>query len=337
MACQKCQTRLVSDSRVHQLSSFGKGASYRCVSAERPLPKQIITGDKNVPTDTSDSLKSKLTSTRTSSPQEKVHKYGQVTDNDRNAYISRKPIPPANHRGPGGERRKGALTKAELRDDPAISFVMLTESQIVLPQPASRNRHPSQLRTSRGVSNDLIQSPSQQIEYKNRLFDIISSRSDIDHPICIQCSDILSSSIKSRISTAGKERDAYLSFLKDLNDKAPTPSEVSNATSSLASKCTAESKAVSVLLALEQEKSMLDAELDAAEAESLALDREEKIFWHSYNSSSSDLSSIQQHSEALNAAYDHDMRELDRLLRTNVMDDKISCREQSKYSVRHPR
>lgn len=225
---------------------------------------------------------------------------------------------------------------AELRDDPARSFVILAEPQTVLPQSASRNWHPSQLKTSRGVSNDLIQSPSQQIEYKNRLFDIISSRSDIDHPICNQCRDTLSSSIKTRIATAAKERDAYLSFLKDLNDKAPTPSEVSNATSPLASKCAAESDAVSILLALEQEKALLDAELAAAEAESLALDREENIFWHSYNSSSSDLCSIQQDSEALNAAYDHDMRELDRLLRTNVMDDKVSCREQSKYSVRHP-
>lgn len=318
---------------------IGKGASYRCVSAEKPSTKQVITdGDKHSPIDsTSDSLKSKLTSTRTSSPQEKAHKYGQVTDNDRIALISKRPIPLPNHRGPGSETDKGALTKAELRDDPAMSFVILTVSQTVLPEPASRNCHPSQLRNSRGVSNDLVQSPSQQIEYKNRLFDIISSRSDIDHPICIQCRDILSSSIKTRIATAAKERDAYLSFLKDLNEKAPTPSEVSNATSSLASKCAAESNAVSLLLALEQEKSLLDGELAAAEAESLALDREEKIFWHSYNSLNSDLCSFQQDSEALNVAYDHDMRELDRLLRTNVIDDKVSCREQSKYSVRHPR
>lgn len=99
----------------------------------------------------------------------------------------------------------------------------------------------------------------------------------------------------------------------------------------------AESNAVSLLLALEQEKSLLGAELAAAEAESLALDREEQIFWHSYNSSSPSLYSVEQNSQALNAAYDYDMRELDRLLRTNVMDDKVSCREQSKYSVRHAR
>lgn len=311
------------------------------MNAERPSYQQVLTndGDKHVPTDSpSDSIKPKLTSMRTSSPQKKAHKYGQVIDNDRNGLGSRRPVPLPN--GPGGETDKGALTKAELRADPAMSFVMLTESQTVPPQPTSRNCHPSQVRTSKGVSNEPVnsyQSPSQQIEYKNRLFSIISSRSDIDHPICIQCRDILFSSIKTRVATAAKERNAYLSFLEDFNDKAPTPSEVSDAKSSLSSTRAAESHAISLLLALEKEKSLLDAELAAAEEESLALDREEQIFWHSYNSTSSELCSIVQDSEALNAAYDHDMRELDRLLRTNVMDDKVSCREQSKYSVRHPR
>lgn len=236
--------------------------------------------------------------------------------------------------------KKGALKKAQLGTDPAMSFVMLTESQNAPTQSPLRNCHPSQVRASKGVSNDLVnsyQSPSQQIEYQNRLYSIISSRSDIDHPICIQCRDILSSSIKTRVATAAKERNAYLSFLEYLSDKVPTPSEVSDATSWLSSTRAAECNAVSLLLALEQEKSLLDTELAAAEAESLALDREEQIFWHSYNSTSSDLYSIEQNSEALNAAYDHDIRELDCLLRTSVMDDKVSCREQSKFSVRHPR
>lgn len=302
--------------------------------------KQVLTnGDEHVSTDSpSDSLKPKLSSIRTSSPQKKARRYYQVTDNDRNALDSRRPFPQPTHREPGGETDKETLTKAELRADPAMSFVMLTESQTVPPQPASRNCHPSQVRASKDVSNDLVnsyQSPSQQIEHENRLFDIISSRSDIDHPICIQCRDILSSSINARIATAAKERNAYLSFLEYLNDKAPT--QVCDATSSLSSTRTAESNAVSLLLALEQEKSLLDAELAAAEAESLALDREEQIFWHSYNSTNSDLYSIEQNSEALNTAYDHDIRELDRLLRTSVMDDKVSCTEQSKFSVRHPR
>lgn len=321
---------------------MGKGASCRCVSASWPSYQQVLTdGDKHVPTDSpSDSLKPKLTSIRTSSPQKKAHMYGLVTDNDRNALVFRRPVPLPDERGPGGETDNEALTKAELRADHTMSFVMLTESQTVPPQPALRNCHPSQVRTSEGVPKDLVnsyQSPSQKIEYQNRLFSITSSRSDIVRPICIQCRDILYSSMKTRSATAANERNAYLSFLNDLNEKAPTPSEVFDARSSLSSTRAAESNAISLLVALEQEKSVLDAELQAAEAESLALDREEQIIWHSYNSTSSDLCSVEQNSEALNAVYDHDMRELDYLLCTNVMDDKASCREQGKYSVNHPR
>lgn len=144
-------------------------------------------------------------------------------------------------------------------------------------------------------------------------------------------------SIKTRIAIAAKEWNAYLSFLEYLNEKVPNPSEVSDATSSLSSTRAAESNAISLLLALDEGKSLLDAELAAAEAESLALDREEQIFCHSYNSTYSDHYSIEQNSEAINAAFNHDIRELDCLSRTSVLDDKESCREQGKYSVRHPR
>lgn len=222
-----------------------------------------------------------------------------------------------------------ASTKAGLKDNPAMSFVMLTDSQVVPPQHTldtyeetrknkdSKEVHDVASETSSGPKHTL----SHQIESTTRLFEILSSRSDIDHPICTECTDLLLSQLQSRLAESTKERDAYITFLKTLNNTTPSPSEISKAQASLASSKAAEAKAFSELLALEKEKAALDDEVATLEAESLALDEEEQAFWRSRNAFALKLSSFQDDRDALNAAYDHDAQQLERLELTNVYND----------------
>ena len=222
-----------------------------------------------------------------------------------------------------------AATKAGLKDNPAMSFVMLTDSQFVPPQhtldayeETRKNKDSKEAQSAAsGTSNDPKQTLSHQIESTTRLFEIISSRSDIDHPVCAECTDLLLSQLQSRLSASTKERDAYITFLKTLNNTIPSSSEISKAQASLASSKAAEAKAFSELLALEKEKAALDDEVATLEAESLALDEEEQAFWRSRNAFALKLSSFQEERDALNAAYDHDAQQLERLELTNVYND----------------
>ena len=210
-----------------------------------------------------------------------------------------------------------------------MSFVMLTDSQVVPPQHTA-DRH-EDIQSAKGVkqangtpfegSSDPTQTLSHQVESTTRLFEILSSRSDIDHPICTECTELLLSQLQSRLSASTKERDAYISFLKTLNNSIPSPSELSRAQSALASAKSAETEAFSELTALEKEKTALDDELATLEAESLALDEDEQAFWRSRNTFALTLSSFQNDRDALNAAYDHDAQQLERLQRTNVYND----------------
>lgn len=270
----------------------------------------------------SNSHSSSLSATRVPFPQERKDLYDRVSK-DAVSPVFKRTIPPPNHQGFAHQAATTASAKAGLRENPAMSFVMLTESQVVPPRRASgdRSSSPSKTKTRRDGSDDQKQSLSHQIESTTRLFEILSSRSDIDHPICTECSDLLLSSLQARLSASVKERDAYISYLKNLNNIVPTPSEISKAKSSLASARSAESSAFSELLSLEHEKATLDAELAALEVESLALDGEEDSFWRSHNAFTHTLSSFQNDCDALNAAYDHDARQLERLQRTNVYND----------------
>ncbi len=222
-----------------------------------------------------------------------------------------------------------ASAKAGLKDNPAMSFVMLTDSQVVPPQHTPGNPEGAQVEIPpnqiNGVSYDSSQDPKQslsrQIESTTRLFEILSSHSDIDHPVCTECTEILLSQLQNRLAASNKERDAYISFLKTLNSTIPTAAEVSKAQSSLSATKAAEAKAFAELVALEKEKAALDDEVATLEAESLALDQEEQAFWRSRNAFALTLCSFQNDRDALNAAYDHDALQLDRLQRTNVYND----------------
>ncbi|KAI4183387.1 MAG: hypothetical protein L6R41_005417 [Letrouitia leprolyta] len=252
----------------------------------------------------------------------------EKSSKDASSPTFKRVIPPARH-GLGSQPAVAASTKAGLKDNPAMSFVMLTDSQVVPAQAITNGyENPRSKNNSRKPSANSSKPPdaeppklSQQIESTTRLFEILSARSDIDHPICTECTDLLLSQLQSRLSSATKERDAYISFLKSIKTSIPTPSQLQKAQKSLAEARTVEAKAFADLLALEKEKADLDAEIAALEAESRDLDAEEQDFWRSRNAFALTLSEFQNERDALNAAYDHDAQRLERLQRTNVYND----------------
>ena len=260
-------------------------------------------------------------------PPERKDIYNQVAQ-DAISPVFKRAVPAA-LQGFGAQPAVASSTKAGLKDNPAMSFVMLTDSQVVPPQHTLDDHE--EMRKKRGskeahsATNETFNEPKQtlshQIESTTRLFEILSSRSDIDHPVCAECTDLLLSQLQSRLSASTRERDAYITFLKTLNNTIPSSSEISKAQASFNSSKAAEAKAFSELLALEKEKAALDDEVATLEAESLALDEEEQAFWRSRNAFALTLSSFQNDRDALNAAYDHDAQQLERLELTNVYND----------------
>lgn len=204
-----------------------------------------------------------------------------------------------------------------------MSFVMLTESQIV--PPPVENALPSRpKRKSTGQSQNHGQevgSFSSQMEKSTRLFEIVSARSDIDHPICVECTEMLVEGLQKRLAGATKERDAYISFLRSLNASVPTTEELEAAEKSLQECLKAEEVAIAELEALEREKAELDDEIATLEEESRQLDVDEDAFWRARNGFSLTLAEFQTERDALNMRYDHDSQQRERLQRTNVYND----------------
>ncbi|PGH33427.1 beclin 1 [[Emmonsia] crescens] len=305
MYCQKCRTALKVDGSLEDLN---------------PAAFDLLIGStgKSLPDPSSKSTP------RPTFPPERQQLYDQVSRRATSPVYKRTvPAPRYNTGGSLGQSRAGA------KDGPGMSFVMLSESQVV-PAHAAPTVNGDGRRPSKGSPQNIseaqtvehgAQAYSHQIEKTTRLFEIISGRSDIDHPICTECTDMLIEGLQKRLQTATKERDAYISFLKNLNNSIPSPDEVQAAEDDLKATLQAEEEAFQELLALEKEKAAVDLEIAELEEESRQLDLEEEQFWSDRNAFALTLSEFQNERDALNMKYDHDSRQLERLQRTNVYND----------------
>jgi beclin 1 len=61
-------------------------------------------------------------------------------------------------------------------------------------------------------------SMSHRLKVANKLFDIMSAKSDIDHPMCQECTDILLDSLRRQLEDVSRERDCYIEFLKKVSE-----------------------------------------------------------------------------------------------------------------------
>ncbi|KAL4802983.1 autophagy protein Apg6-domain-containing protein [Aspergillus unguis] len=299
MHCQKCRTPLKLDGSLEALN---------------PSAFDLLIG-KTVPDPSTGS-------SRLSYPQERRDLYDQVSKN-ASSPVYRRSIPAP--RQAGGS--VAAPPRMGRKESGNMSFVMLTESQLGPPQgvpggngdgAAPKSKPASNVQDDAGADSGAF---ADQVERTSRLFEIISSRSDIDHPICTECTDMLVEGLQQRLVDATKERDAYITFLRNLNSSVPTQEEVEAAEKSLKETLDAEQAAFAELVALGKEQDALDEEIAQLEEESRQLDSEEEKFWRERNAFSLVLAEFQNERDALNMKYDHDSRQLERLQRTNVYND----------------
>ncbi|KAF9051083.1 APG6-domain-containing protein [Hymenopellis radicata] len=166
---------------------------------------------------------------------------------------------------------------------------------------------------------------SHHLRSTTRLFNALSSRSDIDHPLCAECTQILLSHLQRQLDETKKERDGYLAFDKELRKERERDSQsilVKEEAEKKIEKLKVEERlAVEQLLDAEREREQLDHELRLLELEEKALEEEENEFWRTHNEQLLALDQQTTQLATLRAAYATDSATLEKLERTNVYND----------------
>lgn len=220
-----------------------------------------------------------------------------------------------------------------------MSFVMLTESQVVPPSVArppediSRDERQPDGLPSRDEPLGEDRALSQDMERMSRLFEILTARSDIDHPVCVECTEMLVDGLQKRLEAATRERDSYVEFLKQVKAEVPTEEEVKEANDLLAKARADEATAIEELQKIEAESAAVNEENVRLEEEARALDIEEEKFWSDRNEFAMKLAEFQNTRDSINLQYDHDSQLLEKLQRTNVYNDTFCISHDGKFGT----
>ena len=207
--------------------------------------------------------------------------------------------------------------------NPDMSFIEITQSQVALPD---GNHDLARRASPNGDKDDPSQDGkylSTQLSGAETLFAVLSSRSDIDHPICSECTSILLASFNARLGSSTRERDAYASFLKSVQQAISSASQTSGTKvkrETLEARNTGESTH-GQLMRIENDIEKLEADLVDLEEGIQHTNLEEQAYWTSRNSFDDDLTQITVRMSSLQRKSTHDHQRLDHLQRTNVYND----------------
>ena len=295
MHCQKCRTPLKLDGSLEHLNP----AAFKLLvdSSGTPTPQKLSRSQKPLP----------------SYQQEHLEEYDKASQNSRQPIVKRT-VPSA--------RQSHASSL-----NPNMSFIMLSDSQVVQAQGAGHDALPVRTKSQRKDSKSTQavkpdETPLRdRMDAANRIFEILSARSDIDHPICVECTELLVDGLQKRLNSTNKERDTYVEFLRQANADIPSEEETRQAEKELQQARKREQAALAELEKLEMEKAAMEKEILALDAQAQELDIEEEKFWTERNAFSTQLVSFQNERDRITTQYDHDSRQLQRLQRANVYND----------------
>jgi beclin len=114
-----------------------------------------------------------------------------------------------------------------------------------------------------------------------RLFNLLSTRTDIDHPLCAECTQILLTSLQRQLDETKKERDGYIAFEKEIRKEREREGQSMSkeeAETTIERLKVEERTATEQLKEAERERAQLDEELRALELEEKTLEEEEAEF-----------------------------------------------------------
>ena len=322
LSCQKCRTPIDIDASIDQLN---------------PAAFKLLT-DSTVPGQQQASKPSPTRQPRPTYPATRRETYEKATQAARNPTFKRSV--------PASRFQHGA-------QNPAMSFVNVHMSESMLdppspsPAPVRSPGRQAPAAEAQPSGHDMARRPSvaassgtaggasmaDGLETTNRMFEILSARSDIDHPICVECTELLVDGLQKRLGVATRERDAYVDYLRRANTDVPSAEEVKTAEAALKTAKNAEASAIANLEKLEAEKAELDAQLAALEAEARQLDQEENDFWANRNAFNSTLTTFQNERDALTTRHAHDAQILNQLQRRSVYNDTFNITHDNHFAT----
>ncbi|KAG5684916.1 hypothetical protein PVAND_014124 [Polypedilum vanderplanki] len=161
------------------------------------------------------------------------------------------------------------------------------------------------------------ESLSQNLRLKAKLFDNLTSISDINHPVCSDCAEFLLEMMDQQLNVAESEWNDYNNYLKtlELNDDIP---EVEGLEKELEQLMIEEKKLLSDLRTLKKEEEFIKETIKLQDEEKKRLKAEDEKYWREYTKHRRDLIAAEDEYRSLECQLNYSKSQLEKLKSTNI-------------------
>lgn len=180
------------------------------------------------------------------------------------------------------------------------------------------------------------------LQVKSRLFDILTDQSEVNHPLCEECSDYIIDQMDSNLRHLEDECKDYREYVESLEKKKQREGAQSDEALAAMQQHvdTVESQEEQLLKRLEEfdaVRRQLAAELEQEEQELERVNKEEDNYWQEYNNLKRQFFISEDELQSVNNQLRYRMSQVDKLKRTNVFNATfhIWCEISTKSTVTH--
>jgi len=159
---------------------------------------------------------------------------------------------------------------------------------------------------------------SHQLRVSSELFDMLSDNSQVDHPLCEECTDSLLENIEKQLELAEQEAQEYQDYLHNLNEETEDSSCVSSLEAELQQLQLQQSELNQELETLKQEEVDTESELKEAVAHRQLLEQQEEKYWREYTTHKQKLLLAEDEYRSLDLQLRNTQNQLEKLKKTNV-------------------
>lgn len=182
---------------------------------------------------------------------------------------------------------------------------------------------------------------SNRLRTLNKVFEILSSNNDIDHPLCQDCCNLLIDNYKLKFDQSQKEKDYYLNFLKKLRDQNEVhdndnDDKLGKVLKEYENLKNQQEEKLEALKVLEDTKVKLDEQLNKLKQEfEESKNNDLDSILTLRNDLSLDFSTNMNKLTQVNNQYQQKLNHLDNLRNFNIYNEffKISCDEKNKFGT----
>lgn len=183
--------------------------------------------------------------------------------------------------------------------------------------------------------NELVNKAlSNRMKSLSTIFNILSSKSDIDYPVCKDCAQLLLTGMKAQYEKASHEREIYLQFLQKLESRqTPLVSKTEESLQEIDKLKEQEIILLEELQKLENEKDDLDNEILEVENELKEIEKEEFELLRLENKRVLEERDFIKERDTIKAEYEFNLRQLEKLRKTNVYNDTFNISHEGPFGT----